>query len=170
MNFKCIIDRIETCFYDIKYGIENLINWFPVIWKDRNWDHCYIYTVLRHKLHLTEQQIREHGHHVDNERDADNIKVCVNLLDRLIKDEYHDSAFKRHEEKWGEPELSFKDLEDKPDLQGVYINYPNVKTEKDKEQERKEFQLATVRETELREQDLDMLFKNMRKYIQTWWD
>ena len=170
MNFKCIIDRIESWFYDVKYGIENIFLWLPIIWKDRNWDHCYIYTVLRHKLHLTEKQIREYGHHVHNERDADNIKVCVNLLDRLITDEYYEMAFKRHEEKWGEAEFRFEDVEDNPELQSLHIDHPNVRTKEDEEQERKEFRRASEHEAKLREQDLDMLFTNMRKYIQTWWD
>ena len=52
----------------------------------------------------------------------------------------------------------------------LHIDRPNVKTEEDKEQERKEFRRASEHEAKLREQDLDMLFKNMRKYIQTWWD
>ena len=138
MKFKCIIDQIESWFYDFKYGIENLINWFPVVWKDRNWDHVYIYNILRHKLHLTEQQIRIHGHHVDKDKDADNIKVCVNLLDRLINDEYHEAAFKRHEERWGEAKFRFEDVEGMPEHQELHIDYPKVLTEKDKERERKE--------------------------------
>jgi len=29
----------------IKYGLKNLYKWFWVIWKDRDWDHHYIYQV-----------------------------------------------------------------------------------------------------------------------------
>ena len=43
--------------YDAKYlhldiirGVKNLIRWFPTIWKDRDYDHSYIYEVLRVKL------------------------------------------------------------------------------------------------------------------------
>jgi len=165
-----MIDKIETWWYDLKYGIENVFHWVPVIWKDRNWDHYFIYVILRHKLRLMEIQIREYGHHVNKDRDADNIKVCVNLLDRLIADEYSEMAFKRHEEKWGEADFTFTPLEEDPELSELHIDRPNVQTEEDKEQERKEFRRASEHEVKLREQDLDMLFKNMRKYIQTWWD
>ena len=109
-----MIDKIETWWYDLKYGIENVFHWVPVIWKDRNWDHYFIYVILRHKLRLMEIQIREYGHHVNKDRDADNIKVCVNLLDRLIADEYSEMAFKRHEEKWGEADFTFTPLEEDP--------------------------------------------------------
>jgi len=163
-------DRVENWFYGTKYGIENLINWFPVVWKDRNWDHYFIYVILRKKLQLMEHQIRTFGHHTRNIEDADNIKICVNLLTRLIEDDYHEMAFKKHDEKWGDIELKTKPLEDNPDLYSVDFHRDGIKTEKDKEQERKEFQRACKHEANLREQDLDMLFKNMRKYIQTWWD
>ena len=169
-KYKRTIDKIETAYYNVKNGIRNLINWFPVIWQDRNWDHYFIYVILRKKLQLMEHQIRTYGHHVRNEEDADNIKVCVNLLSRLIEDEYHEMAFGKHDEKWGEIELKTKPLEDNPELYSVDFHRDGIQTEKDKEQERKEFSRAYNHETMLREQDLDLLFKNMRKYIQTWWD
>jgi len=163
-----MIDKIETWWYDLKYGIENVFHWVPVIWKDRNWDHYFIYVILRHKLRLMEIQIREYGHHTNSDRDADNIKVCVNLLDRLIADEYHEMAFKDHDRKWGEPDFRWEKYKDDSDLVELHIDRDKVTNEK--EQERKEFRRASTHEANLREQDLDMLFKNIRKYIQTWWD
>ena len=38
---------------DFIEGIKNLIKWFPIIWKDRNWDHSYIYEILKFKLKKT---------------------------------------------------------------------------------------------------------------------
>lgn len=170
MKWKCIIDKIDSWYYDVKYGIENIIKWVPVIWKDRNWDNYYIYVIFRHKLNLMEKQIREYGHHLHNERDADNIKVCVNLLDRLIADDYMEMAFKRHNEKWGSADMIFSECEDDPNLSELNIDYPNVKTEEDEKRQKIDFKNAMENEGKLREQDLDLLFKNMRKYIQTWWD
>jgi hypothetical protein len=34
----------------IKQGVKNLIYWFPIIWKDRNWDSHYIFEIMKHKL------------------------------------------------------------------------------------------------------------------------
>ena len=154
----------------IRQGIKNLIIWFPVIWKDRWWDHVFLYEIMRYKLHLMEKNLRVHGHHVKHIEDANKIKTCVVLLDRLIKDEYHDNAFKNHYKKWGQPVMEFKDWEEDPEYQVLKINYPNVKTDKDKEIEVKGFKRMSEKEAELREQDLDMLFKLMRKNIQSWWD
>jgi hypothetical protein len=160
--------KIRDIWHDFKNGIKSLIIWFPAIWKDRQWDHMYIYQILRKKLHLTEQLIRNHGIHVNNLRDADKIKVCVNLLDRLIIDDY--TAYKRHDEKWGESTFNFVDLNDSSRRSQLLIEYPNVITPKDKEQEVKDFRRASTHEVMLRDQDLDLLFKLMRKHIQSWWD
>lgn len=165
-----MLQKIKDLPRNIRQGIKSLWIWFPIIWKDRQWDHQFIYAVLRHKLHLTEQLIRHHGHHLYHVKDADKIKVCVDLLDRLMKDEYHEMAFKDHEKKWGEMELNFKDAADHPGMHEAVITHPNVKTDEDKKAERKDFKIASEHEAALRENDLDFLFKMMRKHIQSWWD
>ena len=163
--------------YEIRYwprafikGIKNLIVWFPIVWLDRQWDHTYIYKVFRHKLHLTEKFTRKDGCHTKHIQDADKLKKCVLLLDRLLKDEYHENVFKSHYKKWGEPKMEFEDLKDQPGYSSLHINYPNVKTEKDDELESKEFRMKSKTEQEMKEQDLDLLFQIIRKNIQTWWD
>jgi len=162
--------KMGDVFSDIKESIGNLIVWFPVIWKDRWWDHWFVYSMLHKKLSLMEQNIRHHGHHANAENDADKIKKCVLLLERLLKDEgYHEMAFKRHYEKWGEPQMAWKKMEGS-DLVKLEITYPAVKNEEDKKQERKEFRIAMGMENRSRRQDTDMLFDLMKKHIQTWWD
>jgi len=160
---------IRNLFRNIKYGIENLILWFPIIWRDRNWDHVYIYDIFRHKLDLMEKNIRKYGNHVDAEKDSDKIKICVNLLDRLLKDKYHNNAYKDYYKKWGETQIEWGD-ENKSGSSLVKITHPNVKTDKDKKEERKHYKRCMDHEQYLKEQDLDLLFKTMRKHIQKWWD
>ena len=154
----------------IRQGVRSLIEWFPVIWEDRWWDHYFIYAVLRHKLHLMEKNIREHGHHVNHVQDADKIKKCVLLLDRLMKDEYHENVYKPHEEKWGEPDFIFTDATGHPNCSQLHIKHPNAKTREDKHLERKEYRRLIHKPEELKKQDIDMLFDYMKKHIQTWWD
>ena len=160
---------VRYFFRDLKQGIKNLIIWFPVIWKDRWWDHWFFYVLLHKKLSLMEENIRKYGIHVNAEQDADKIKICVNILKRLIDDKYHEIAHSNHKKKWGESKMNFIDTDD-PELSELKITYDSVKTDKDKEQQRKDFRRACEKEQELREQDLDMLFTLLRKHIQTWWD
>jgi len=164
-----IKDRIKDRIRNTKYGVKNLITWLPVIWKDRWWDSYFIYPILHKKLSMMESHIRKYGHHVDAERDADKIKVCVLLLKRIMDDEYGDMAFKRHEEKWGKSEMSFVETDD-PNLSRMLIEYDNVKTEKDEVEEKKDFKRAIEHEDYLKKQDINILFKTIEKQISSWWD
>jgi hypothetical protein len=130
--------------------------------------------MLRQKLHFQEQFIRKYGIHVNNVRDADQMKECVDILDRLIEDDYHSTAFAEHDERWGKAELNWFDIDDDPehgtDLVELKITHPKVKTDEDNEQERNDFRKACEREDYLRQSDLRLLFENMRQNIQGWWD
>ncbi len=165
-----MFQKIKDMPRNIKYGVINLWVWFPIIWKDRQWDHQFIYEIFKHKLHLTEQLIRHNGHHLFHLRDADRIKLCVNLLDRLMNDEYYEMAFKDHDKKWGESDFNWNDSTSHPGCSELKITRPNVTTDEDKKNERKSFRRSSKHEVNLREQDLDLLFKTMRKHIQSWWD
>jgi hypothetical protein len=162
--------KISDWYYDVKNGVPNLIKWFPVIWKNRDWDHSFIWLILHKKLTLMEYCIRNYGHHVYNKRDADQIKLCINLLDRLIKDDYHDNVFKYHDQKWGQLHLRFIDIKDNPEISRVNITRPKIITIEDKKQERKEFRRLSEKVEKQRKQDIYFLFDYMKKHIQGWWD
>jgi hypothetical protein len=165
------IQKVVDFFkHDIPYGTKNLIRWFPVIWKDRNWDHIFIYKIFRHKLYLQQKHIRTHDNHLSAKSDADKIMICVHLLDRLINDEYHEMAMKHHDAKWGDGKMEFTEYADDPNLHKLNIVYDNVHTEEDEAKEEKDFKRAMEHEKYLRDQDKNMLFDMMKKYIEGWWD
>ena len=45
---------------DIAKGIKNLWKWFPVIWKDRDWDNYFIFEALKFKLKNTANYLVKH--------------------------------------------------------------------------------------------------------------
>lgn len=154
----------------LKYGIINLIKWTPTIWKDRDWDHSYFHIIIHKKLSNMEKYLRKYGHHVDAEKDADNIKICLNLLNRILKNEYHEMVYKDHDKKWGESHFNWTDLEHKPGYKELHITRDNAITEKEKEQEIKEYRALMLREGEMAKQDIDYLYDIIKKYILHWWD
>lgn len=172
--WKRIWDKITTLWHGLKGGISNLIIWFPTVWRDRQWDHQYIYMMLRQKLIFQEKFIRAHGIHVNNKQDADQIQECIDCLDRLIEDDYHSEAFEQHDKRWGESEMNWKDVEEgkykEKGMVQLNITYPNVKTARDLEIEREDFKKSCQTEDDLRQTDLKDLFNNMRCNIQGWWD
>jgi len=69
----------------IKYGIQNLYKWFWVIWNDRDWDHYYIFQVLKFKL---EKQTKHLGG-----RDAELMMTCVRLINKLQNEDYYQEYY-----------------------------------------------------------------------------
>ena len=81
-------------------GIKNLWRWFPTIWRDRDWDHTFIYEILRVKLEHQAKYIGDRDLHVDSKRDAERMRLVSKLI-KLQQDDfygmeymdYHDSKF-----------------------------------------------------------------------------
>jgi hypothetical protein len=89
---------------EFKRGVEKLWYWFPVIWKDRDWDDHYIFEVIKHKLKAQAKYIGDRDFHTRAQLDARRMRLCVKLI-QLVQDEtyaveYMDYAKDRH---WFEP-------------------------------------------------------------------
>ena len=78
----------------IKYGVKNLYKWFRVIWNDRDWDHHYIFQVLKFKLEKQANHLAENGFHNNAQRDAELMMTCVRLIDKLQNEYYYDELCK----------------------------------------------------------------------------
>ena len=80
--------KYQYIWGDFKIGVKNIIYWLPVIWKDRNWDYRYIYTILEHKLKAQSDYIGRMDRHVTAKRDAEVMMTCVRLIDK-VDDEFY---------------------------------------------------------------------------------
>ena len=103
-----------------------------------------------------EKHIRQHSHHLHGDRDADQIKICVNLLKRLLDDEYNENVFRNHDKKWGDTKMDWVDVKDDEkygrDIVQLNITRPNANTKTEKEQERKEFRRLSKRVEQMKQQ------------------
>ena len=72
----------------LKQNIKNIIYWFPVIWKDRNWDDHYIFEVLKHKLKAQAKYIGGRDIHTRAQQDARRMRLCVSLIEKIQEEEY----------------------------------------------------------------------------------
>jgi hypothetical protein len=84
---------IKTFFRKIK----NLIRWFPVIWKDEDWDDHYIFEILKFKLKNQAKYIGGRNFRTRAKRDAEIMMLCVRLIDK-IQTEYYDMESSDYEE------------------------------------------------------------------------
>ena len=91
--------RYEGRFYhkDFTSGIKNLIRWFPVIWKDRDWDDHFIWELMIQKLKFQAKYIGERDFHTSAKRDAEIMMTCVRLMEK-IKEEYYGTEYLDYQE------------------------------------------------------------------------
>lgn len=73
---------------DLRVGIKNLIKWFPIIWKDKDWDHNYIYTILKSKLKFQSECLSNYNRYECTSRNVQVINLCIKLIDRVQEDYY----------------------------------------------------------------------------------
>lgn len=73
-------------------GLKNIWYWFPVIWKDRNWDSHYIFEIMMHKIKAQSKYIGSRDIHTRAQRDAEIMMTCVRLM-KLIDDEFYSSEY-----------------------------------------------------------------------------
>ena len=165
-------------------GIENLWYWLPVIWKDRNWDHQFIFDILSHKLKVQAKHIGDRGMHVSAERDAEVMMACVRLIEKVQEEWYSMEYMDYHKTKhWFEP------ISDKPgystwgskqieeNFDDYFAKYPliykrvlngegwlKIKDENDKD--RIASNIAHINHDRARK----LLFKIMEQNIERWWD
>ena len=71
-----------------KQGVKNIIYWFPVIWKDRNWDDHYIFDILKHKLKAQAKYIGDRDWHTRAQLDAKRMRLCVKLIEKVQEEDY----------------------------------------------------------------------------------
>ena len=81
-----------------------------------------------------------------------NIRVCIHLLDRLIKDDYETGKF--------DYDVTFTPVEGKPGY-----NHLHVKSTKKYDLPSKNMQ----HKLKLRQQDKQLLFKLLERHIDSWW-
>jgi hypothetical protein len=124
----------------IKYGVRNIVAYWPVIWSDRDWDHVYIARLLAFKLRRMQRAFEKHGHHVGSEHDARRMAICAFVLEREADD------FKEE----------FTML---PDSVREHHEYGKIPNKHDYER----FQIA-------RREAREYAFGLMAKHLPTWWD
>jgi len=154
---------------DFQTGIKNLITWFPIIWKDRQWDHYFLLTILSKKLKLMEDYF-EKGHIIlDTKKVAHTMRQARICTERLRDNEYEDPFYEKLNKKWGPPELNWGEA-DQEGFCELDITHEHVKTEEDEEQYRKEMRKIREQTNALRKQDKEYFCKLFQKYLETWWE
>ena len=86
--FRELRYRLERKWMNFKWFFINAIAFRRTLCEGRPWDNTHLYLAMADALAQMEDQHRNHGHLVNNERYADQMKVLRLLLERLIEDNY----------------------------------------------------------------------------------
>ena len=166
-------------------GVKNLIYWFPIIWKDRNWDSHYIFEIMKHKLSSQADYISNNDRHTRAQLDAKRMRLCVKLM-KLVQDEFYSSEYSDyHKTKhW------FEDIPEKPgysswesktldeNFDDYFKKYPLIyKRVKNgegiygREGRKEDKQVIAMNIGHINhERARKLLFKIMEENIEGWWD
>jgi hypothetical protein len=105
--------KFEGRYYhkDIYNGVKNLIKWFPIIWRDRDWDQSYIFTILQKKLELHAEGIAKRDILVSSQRDAELMRTSTRLIEKIKNGYYEGEYSDYHQTKYW-----FEDIPGRPGL------------------------------------------------------
>lgn len=143
--------KLGSWYYNMIYGIKNLITYFPLIWKTRDWDYYYIYEFLYYKIKVHRENLAKNNRHVGVEKNIHRMKTCELLLKRLMEDDYAYLDIVHRDGEYGK---------------GSYFEYKTVI----KEFKDREIDTLFKLEQSRRQQDKDLLFKLLSKHMDKWWD
>jgi hypothetical protein len=156
--------------------IYNLYRWFPIIWKDQDWDDHYIWEIWKFKLRNQAKYIGGKDRHVRAKRDAEIMLLCARLMDK-IQDEYYQDEYADYHKS----EIIFKDSDQCTDCKEIdiietsehfddyFAKYPLIyRTVPDLQASKLKIALHIARINEERAKKL--LFTLLERNILRWWD
>jgi hypothetical protein len=160
---------------DIAKGFKNLWKWFPIIWKDRDWDNHFIFEALKFKLKNTANYLVKYDRYVGVEDDVRYIRICEKLIQR-IQDDYYQMEYQDYivqEMYTVDGSLEFKTIKDNsltfikqhPNTYKKVVANPKYKSYI---QNNNGTCLAIGIERHLKARKL--LFKILEEKIEGWWD
>lgn len=86
-------------------SIKKIWRWIPILWKDRDWDHYYIFEILKTKLEDVLKYTEKEGISYNREYDIQKLRTAIRLIDR-VQNEYYLQKYLDEAEKLTEEDLN----------------------------------------------------------------
>lgn len=155
----------------VVYGVRNIYAYFPLIWRDCDWDNSPMFLMWELKFRRMAHQHLVHGNHTNHVSVARTLRVCAALCKRIREDDYADVDENTHDKKWGKSKMVTLPL-DNPDARSVEVRFirKDVRNDADEKAEREEFRRYIAHADKQRENDLKYLGKLIAGKALHWWD
>ena len=176
--------KILDFLNDVGVGLSNLYYWIPTIWKDRNWDDTYIYTVLERKIYLQREYLVSNNRHSGVDINNRDMTIVLNLIDKVKNEYYCTEYFDYNESTFDFVEIDRKDgkggklyelksdiiSENFEDYLNIYKNSTRIVKNKfkDKESDKSIIPHRVGLHNHIKAKKL--LFKILEQRIDYWWD
>lgn len=165
---------VESFFHRYKERIGRSFDYARFGWLNYDFDSAYMFHLMEFKLKRILDCLL-HGHAVQDKVNIDALKEAIKIVERLgSSHEYDDKYHEAHSKKWGRIKSKHIPIEfdkkGKPTLYRWETSRKNVKTPKQKEQERKEFMECVYAGERDRLADHDRLNEIFKKHERGWWD
>jgi hypothetical protein len=171
-----------------KQGVKNLWQWFPVIWKDRDWDSYYIYEILRFKLEKQAFYIKTNDRHIGAALDAKRMLLCARLIE-IQKESMYESEhldyykvhydFVKTTQSDGLDYYTAEPIVLQDNLDDYFARYPRqyerVKSGKINRfrvpsEEKDRYEIAMEIALDNQDRSRKLLFKILEQHLEEWWD
>jgi hypothetical protein len=168
--------NITIPFRRFKHSLSQVIAWFPIIWRTRDWDNCFLFEIMMFKIQRMRKNLEKNQRHVGWERKVRHMKIVEELCRRLSTGSFyslnesiydkqyctckHDYDVKEEAKSWcaltGRP-ISFSWYPWK------FCSYCKAKSKIEIRNRKKGI-------PDKEKEDQSYLFNLLNKNIQTWWD
>ena len=161
--------KYDDALWKIKKGINRvkvMLHWFPIIWKQQDWDYYFILELEYEKLKTMCKYWETHnyGNHVYGWYDYRNMKLCVELLDIILdKTQWWTIDW--------DGDWKFKDYDDSKYILSKYVNIRNYYRFYPKINRSTIYSKPNLYRTDLRVEKAWKLYCWIREYhLRNFWD
>lgn len=153
--------RVLRFFKRICRGVNNLIQYAPIIWKDRDWDYVFLMKLMSKKFERMSKYQREKGVSTDSNAMAEELELASRLSKRIASSECFDSQCRESSRLLDKIEYNLVEAED-----------DNFKLELEGLTEKEEIRLTKLLEGKEKttEAEIEELTSLMRDRLRYWWD
>lgn len=107
-----MIRNLKYKWRNLVTGIRNLIKWAPIIYRDRNWDHWFIYEMLKTKLQHQADYFLKHGHLENSVKYAEQMLKCIEMINVVQNEKIIDDYLFSIDPYGNEEELNWNKLKE----------------------------------------------------------
>lgn len=174
LGLKWMLNSVKSdIVYPFKRFYRFVVKMFKygkLLWFDFEFDWTYLLKILQFKMRLMADNFDKNGITVSAPEKAKELRLCVALIDRILKDEYADMQLEKLKEEYGEVKWDCRET-DNPKLHSLHIYRERApEGTPEYEDERKRFRKIMDDAEAQKNRDIEYLFDTMKKRIQGWWD